>query len=42
MGSLAGAAQFLKDNEIVQRVAHIGQKPILAGKTNSHFDKYFQ
>jgi len=24
VGSLAGAAQFLKDNEIVQRVAHMG------------------
>ena len=35
MGSLAGAAHFLKDNEGVQRLAHLGQKPRVEGKANS-------
>ena len=35
VGSLAGAAHLLKDNAGVQRLAQIGQKPIVADKANS-------
>jgi len=42
VGSLAGAAHLLKANAGVQRLAQIGQKPIVANKVNSQLDKYFQ
>jgi hypothetical protein len=35
VGSLAGAAQLLKDNAGVQRQAQKGQKPFVADKANS-------
>ena len=35
VGSLAGAAQLLKDNAGVQRLAQKGQKPFVADKANS-------
>ncbi len=35
LGSLAGAAHLLKDNAGVQRLAQMGQKPIVADKANS-------
>jgi len=35
MGSLAGAAHFLKSNESVQRLTHLGQKPRIEEKANS-------
>jgi len=42
VGSLAGAAQLLKGNAVVQRQAQIGQNPIVADKANSLLDDYFQ
>jgi len=42
VGSLAGAAQLLKGNVVVQWWAQIGQNPIVADKANSSFDEHFQ
>jgi hypothetical protein len=41
-GSLAGAAHLLNDNASVQRLTHIGQKPIVEEQAKSKFDLYLQ